>query len=41
MQHTLWSKNCMHVVALTGALLNTCMSGKRQMKNVLGYLVRT
>ena len=30
----------MSAVALTGALLNTCMSGRAQMKNVLGYLVR-
>jgi hypothetical protein len=30
----------MNAVALTGALLNTCMSGKNQLKNVLGYLVR-
>ena len=39
-QYNLWSKNNMNAVALTGALLNTCMSGKNQLKNVLGHLVR-
>lgn len=39
-QHRVWKRNHMTAVALTGALLNTTMSGKEQFKGVLGHLGR-
>jgi len=37
-QYRVWNRNCMTSVALTGALLNTTISGKEQFKGILGCL---